>query len=1067
MAERPVRSERSERTLSRPSEDELGRLEAIHVREESAESTRTFLDAVRPLAIQLPEGGRLPISEQWLDRLYAGDRVVREKKPPVIDPLRSVGPFMVSIDDVPLSVLDAMSQTATVCGGFAEDAVVRGYLEGRFRETLVAAEETTVGHWAAEAFAERLRGLVPGCPHVSFVNSGAEACEKALALCKSMDPSGRRTRLVAFEGSFHGRTLLSLHASYNPQKRAPFEIAGHEVLFAPFPEWNDPMAGEPDAPPGFLEAVGEGALASFPERDDDELFANELRSLQWLDEVLRKGDVFAVIVEPMQSEGGDRYATTRFFRALRLLTRHHDVPLVFDEVQTGFGLGGTFLWHTRFGLVDRDGRPDFPDAVTLAKRAQVGAVLSCVPDPEPTSAHAASLVRGAIHAEMMAEDEYVAWIEAEVRRRLGTLAARHPGLVERPRATGYAFAFDLPTPEQLTAYLDQRFYRGAIVFGAGHRTVRYRLSTAFGERELDLLFEAIARSLAWLEAHPGDRPPGWLDAVTDGDAPDAPEDEPHAEHPEVRVRRATPEEKDTLLPRIVALEAKVYEPVRRDSPERLGLALDDSAGVAVVAEIREGDRWELIGCALGAPLEHFASIAGPDRDPMRGMGNTLYSIALTVSPDHHGLGIGRLLKHGQVQAAREVLREDGEPRYAFISGRNRVGRTDAMMRINWSLGAIELGRIAGVYDDPEAEALYYRQPLTCPRPVASSSERTFRTFVPESLEKAERGGQLYGPAVNKLTLCNYVTTPVVRAIEWVGALAPELPHLYLTSSRDECFDKTVRLLRWHRKEGRVVIGLDGGYVGHTTAAARSLSDPRTHRQGPGYFRGWERVRHPEDIGVETFESELARAIEHAGGSERVLGIVVEGMQERTGRALSNEAFAALARTRERWGIPIVVSESATASYRSGRGPFFTTGASFVPDVLFWWDGGQVGFVHVATEHFVRTPLTFVSTWDGDELSLVRVHHRLRAARRIDIGAASARLDEALAPLREKSVAVQGIGIARVALNAPNPVALAEALRKCGLEACAFPNGAVSVRPRHDLEAATFAAMRRVVEELLA
>src|SRR4030095_7257755 len=62
---------------------------------------------------------------------------------------------------------------------------------------------------------------------------------------------------------------------------------------------------------------------------------------------------------------------------------------------------------------------------------------------------------------------------------------------------------------------------------------------------------------------------------------------------------------------------------------------------------------------------------------------------------------------------------------------------------------------------------------------------------PPSLRALEDRGLLYGPAVNKLTLMNYVTPATVRALEWIGALVPELPHLYLTSSRDESIDKAL------------------------------------------------------------------------------------------------------------------------------------------------------------------------------------------------------------------------------------------------------------------------------------
>src|SRR5690606_27209324 len=106
----------------------------------------------------------------------------------------------------------------------------------------------------------------------------------------------------------------------------------------------------------------------------------------------------------------------------RLLTRHHGVFLVFDEVQTGFGLGGPFAWHLSFKLVNFRGQPDFPDAVTFAKRAQAGVVMSRFEDPEPTSAHPASLVRGRLHAEMMSTSHGAERIEKLVWPRLSSLA---------------------------------------------------------------------------------------------------------------------------------------------------------------------------------------------------------------------------------------------------------------------------------------------------------------------------------------------------------------------------------------------------------------------------------------------------------------------------------------------------------------------------------------------------------------------------------------------------------------------------------------------------------------------
>ena len=200
------------------------------------------------------------------------------------------------------------------------------------------------------------------------------------------------------------------------------------------------------------------------------------------------GLVFALIIEPMQSEGGDRYASARFYRHLRIITRHLGLPMIIDEVQTGFGLGGPFDWCSRFRFVTADGQPDFPDAITYAKRAQVGVCISRYPDPEPTSAHTTSIQRGTIQE---AEMDYGAtaqqvehWVTPSSEPFLKNIRT-----CQRPRQTGFAFAFDLPSPKHLGTYLDNDF-------GAGYYSVQARnrsISTIsrFEQQHIASLFETI------------------------------------------------------------------------------------------------------------------------------------------------------------------------------------------------------------------------------------------------------------------------------------------------------------------------------------------------------------------------------------------------------------------------------------------------------------------------------------------------------------------------------------------------------------------------------------------------
>jgi RHH-type proline utilization regulon transcriptional repressor/proline dehydrogenase/delta 1-pyrroline-5-carboxylate dehydrogenase len=1045
---------------------DLDRLDAQHVAEERREAARTLLDEPRPLRLRLPAGGRMPESESWLTRLYAGERVVREKKPAVFDHLRSYGPWFVSVDRAPLSVLDSMSQTATICGGFAEDSVVRTFIEGGFGDTLVAgADISAAPHESAEALAATLRALVPGLPHVTFANSGAEANEKALALCRLNVQRAEARKVLAFEGSFHGRTLLALHATYNPSKRAPFEVAGYEATFAPFPVWGTPNGAQPAVPEGFLAAAATGNIEELQRRfggeQGDRLLAAEVRSLAAVHAALAGGTHFACIVEPMQCEGGDRYATDRFFRALRLLTRHHGVPLVFDEVQTGFALGGPFAWHTSFRLVSFRGEPDAPDVVTFAKRAQVGVIMSRFEDPEPTPTQPASLVRGRLHAEMMSSPRGAERIEKAVVPRLFALAQAYPHLMEAPRCRGYAFAFDLPSPAHMNAYLEQRFWRGAIVYGAGARTVRYRLSDAFLDRDIELLFETMRRSLSWLDAHPHAAAPAWEDPTP---APRA------ARQPlEMRVRQLDVREGLELLPAILDMECAIYEPARRTPEAEIRAAIEDPDGVSIAAEVSVGERWQLVGFALGISLERVADMEGPDRDPMQGLHNTLYSVSLTVAREYHEHGVGRALKEAQLRAAAERRDARGAARFHYVASRNRVGHTAAMMHLNRAFGAHTVFALTGQYDDPEGQAIYCRIPLGPMRPeprlagagagrgqagdvrtlidAAGGLSRPFAT-PPASLREAEAGGLLYGPAVNKITIMNFATPALVRALEWVGALLPVLPHLYLTSCRDECIDKTLRILRWHRKKASVAIGVAGGYVGHTTAAARSISDPAVHAQGPAHF-DWPRVPHPAVAGVAATCAAIREAVAAAGGSERVFGLFYEVVQERTGLTMPPDFWPALDALRAELDLPVIAVETASAAYRTGQGPFATSGLGFTPDLLAWWGGAQAGYIHTSTRYFVDIPLTMVSTWDGDELSLVRQHHELRALRKHDPAAGVRALDRAMARLADVGLRSSGLGLYRVIAAGERAGRAVQVFLDHGLRVRRFANDHLAVVPAVD------------------
>lgn len=137
--------------------------------------------------------------------------------------------------------------------------------------------------------------------HVYFQNSGTEAVELALKLAFK---ATNRKKVIAFTGSFHGRTMGSLSVTWNPRYKA-----GFPSLEVDFGRFNDPSSAD---------LIGE--------------------------------DVAAVIVEPVQGEGGIKPSSPDFLRELRRACDEHNCVLIFDEVQSGFGRTGKVWAHQPRGV---------------------------------------------------------------------------------------------------------------------------------------------------------------------------------------------------------------------------------------------------------------------------------------------------------------------------------------------------------------------------------------------------------------------------------------------------------------------------------------------------------------------------------------------------------------------------------------------------------------------------------------------------------------------------------------------------------------------------------------------
>lgn len=196
--------------------------------------------------------------------------------------------------------------------------------------------------------AQRLSAIAPMAgPHrVYYGNSGAEALECAIKLARYHT---RRQHLIAFHGAFHGRTMgaLSLTAS-KPQQRRRFSPLVPGVTHVPFPNsYRGPAAGQS------LEDYGLACARFIEERVFRTLLAPE--------------EVAAIVVEPIQGEGGYLVAPPVFLRELRAICDRHGILLIADEVQSGMGRTGKW-WAIEHSGVE-------PDIVTIAKGIASGMPL--------------------------------------------------------------------------------------------------------------------------------------------------------------------------------------------------------------------------------------------------------------------------------------------------------------------------------------------------------------------------------------------------------------------------------------------------------------------------------------------------------------------------------------------------------------------------------------------------------------------------------------------------------------------------------------------------------------------
>lgn len=284
------------------------------------------------------------------------------------------------------------------------------------------------------ALAERLSALAfPS--RVFLCNSGTEAVEAAIKFARRLGRTEGRTELLAFEGSFHGRTLGALSLTWKAGYREPFEPLVPDVHFCP---WGD------------LEAAAE-----------------------------RIGPrTAAVVVEPIQGEGGVRPAPDGFLSGLAELCRTRGALLVADEIQCGLGRTGRLFAHQHHGFT--------PDMLTLAKPLGGGLPLGAVLLREDLAGRVSVGDHGSTFGgnpvacaaalavlDRLTSAGFLESVErkgAALARGLRKVARLHPGMVAEVRGLGLMLGVELRTPA--APVLEGLRERGVLATRAGDRVLR-------------------------------------------------------------------------------------------------------------------------------------------------------------------------------------------------------------------------------------------------------------------------------------------------------------------------------------------------------------------------------------------------------------------------------------------------------------------------------------------------------------------------------------------------------------------------------------------------------------------
>ena len=327
-----------------------------------------------------------------------------------------------------------------------------------------------------------------------FIEGGALAIENALKASfdwkvrKNFQKNGSAhemgSKVIHFKDCFHGRTgyTISLTNTSDPRKTVHF------------PKFDWPRIVNP--------------AVKFPLNDDNlaEVMALEAKALDQIKGTIGEhgNDLAALIIEPIQGEGGDHHFRTEFFQGLRQICDENEIMLVYDEVQSGMGITGKWWAWQNHNVA--------PDLMAFGKKSQVCGFVSTSRLDEVENhvfkessrinstwgGNLTDMVRLTIYLSIIKEENLIdaAGKTGEyLHNQLLTLQDDYADLVSNARGAGLMCAFDLPNSETRDKLLDQIIQNGTLILGSGDNAIRFRPPLNISTDEIDYGIDIIRKSL--------------------------------------------------------------------------------------------------------------------------------------------------------------------------------------------------------------------------------------------------------------------------------------------------------------------------------------------------------------------------------------------------------------------------------------------------------------------------------------------------------------------------------------------------------------------------------------------